>query len=176
MQSPAQIVVKPGSVKLTYGLVERISAGLTFTQFVQAQSQNAVSAGISGTDPVLEIPSIVSEFKTLKAIVQMRAVWYMKTTLALSGIAVVNINLLKWNNVNFGALVLQQNGAPIQSMLDPNTEIDLEPVPGTLDFSSIGLRYSVDPAINFAGWAVDPVPATNQIQLYASVKVIASND
>lgn len=174
MQSPAQIIIKPNSVHLRYGLVERISAGLTFTQFVQSQSQNAVSAGIVGTDPILEVPALVSQYKSMKAYISMSAVWYMPTT--LFGLAVVNIKLLKWNNVNFGALVLRQNGSPIQSMLDPTTQIDLEPLPGNLDFSSIGLRYSVSPDINFAAWAVDTVSATNQIQLYASTLLVASND
>lgn len=173
MQSPAIITQSKNQTILKYGIIERITSGLTFTQFVQAQFQNASSAGLIGTDPVLQIPSIVQNYDNLKLNLVAECVWYMPTT--AHGVAVVDLRMLKWNNVNQSALVIKQNGQPISAMLSPIDTLPLQCVSGTLDFSDIGIRYSVDPNPNFAGWAVNTVPATNQVQIYISAEIVAYN-
>ena len=173
MQSPSIITQSNDRAILKYGIIERITTGLTFTQFVQAQFQNAISAGLISTDPVLQIPSLVQNYQNLMVNLVAECVWYMPTT--AYGVAVVDLRMLKWNNVNQGALVIKQNGQPISAMLSPIDTLPLQCVPGTLDFSQMGIRYSVSTNPNFGGWAVDTVPATNQVQIYVSAEIVAYN-
>jgi len=176
MQSPVKITTWPNSAILEYGLIERGSVGVNIPTFVGNSERNAVTSIVGGTDPIIQIPGVVSNFANLEAKIQIRGMWYVPGSGLLAG-TLMNLELpiLAINNVSPSSLLIKQNGMPIQAMLSDNCALNLQPEPGTLDFTSFTVKYAIPASVGLWSIGADLTVTTTIMQVFIKLILIASN-
>ena len=174
MQSPVSIINDKNSAVLQYGIIERGSNGVAVTPFISTTERDCITT-ITGSDPIIKLPSIVSQYRFVKVKINARAVWYMPSLYIASALAIYALPIIAYNNVSAGALLIQHNGTPIQNVLTENSFFYVNNEPGTIDFSSFTVRYSIPNSLTVWGTGPDTTPTTNILQVFLSVIVTASN-